>query len=95
MESIKNFKHIAGVMFARLEEYEENVCTNLFEVAFILDSRFGNNLLADADIIRRYVDNQSNCFAFKAVFSKVINWSATESSDFMQKLFDEESLQGQ
>ena len=45
----------------KLSLYEQLICTDMAEHAWILDPRFSNDFIADHDVLRKYVtlDNSS------------------------------------
>ena len=46
---------VAKAMLEKLKSYQPLVCTELAQIARILDSRFANDLLDDYDILSRHV----------------------------------------
>lgn len=86
-----NLRDIAVVMDNKLDKYSSLVCRELPILARILDPRFGNDIIDDSILLRRYVSisepptNNNSSRNTEQI---------SESNSFIKSLLDEDSLQG-
>lgn len=87
--------------FSKIKNYGGTVCSDMAITALVRELRFCNDLLQDADILRRHVEvesvggNEGNCGdEQKEERSTTANSTAISGGSFIRTLLDEDSLQG-
>lgn len=79
-------------MYSKIKNHELIICMDISKRALVLDPRFGNDLLQDANILRRHFDVD---LAGSSGYETGDNLERPSTAGFfMQNLLHEDSLQG-
>lgn len=85
---------IAKKMFDKMTKYEALLCSELANLAQILDPRFGNDILSHSTVLRRYVILPSASIDDNTITSQRTenDPKLADGAAFMRTLLDEDSL---
>lgn len=74
-------KEIAKALLKKLESYRSLVCSDITSLARVFDIRLGNDIIADSDLLRKYIQ-----------LNNVQTVSNTKNHTFLDSLLDEDSI---